>query len=249
MYGRALRALAALLALALLPGFVTPLAAQQAGGRGAFQLGYQAPDIDPLNASLVSSGFPAFDDGFLTLGGFGFGRVGDFLIGGEGHGFLPREETTPDGEFRTRLSGGYGMFNLGYMALSNERVDVYPIFGVGGGTLQLDLIERSSPVFGEVLDDPGTSTRLTTEDFLLSAAVGVDYRFGAYPHESRRRRDRDDDEDEGRGGLFLGLRAGWVWAPGDTQWQLDELNEVAGGPTAGPTGFYVRVSVGGWGGG
>jgi hypothetical protein len=247
MNARALGALGSLLALSVATALAAPLAAQQAGGRGGFQIGYQAPDIDPLNTSLVAGGFPAFEDGFLTFGGFGFGRVGNFLVGGEGHGFLPREATTADGSIRTRLGGGYGMFNLGYMAFSDARVDIYPIFGIGGGQLQLDLIERSSPVFDDVLDDPGTSTRLTTDDFLLSAAGGADYRFGVPSRDARRRRDRDDDE--GRGGLFLGVRAGWTWAPGDARWELDELNEVAGGPAVGPTGFFVRMSIGGWGGG
>jgi len=240
-------ALAAALALAL----ATPLAAQNDfGGRGAFQAGWQTPDLDGLNASLAGAGFPTFDDGFLTLGGFGLWGAGDVLLGFEGHGFLPREEDTADGTYRTRLTGGYGMFNLGWLAWSDDRLDVYPIFGVGGGAMQLDLIERTSPLFDDVLDDPARSSRLASETWLLSAAVGADWRFGGGDDDRRERarRDRDDDEDDdGRGGLFLGVRTGWVWAPGDVNWELDELNDVAGGPETAPTGFFVRLSIGGWG--
>ncbi len=256
MTPRMVRPLTAMLALAFLAAESSGVAAQEGpAGRGAFQIGWHAPDIDGLNSSLSDAGFPTFDDaGFLTLGGFGFGTVGRVIIGGEGHGFLPREEDTADGVYRSRLTGGYGLFNLGYVAWSSPRVDVYPILGVGGGGMSLEIIERSSPTFDDVLDDPGTSTTLTSETWLVSAALGVDWRFGG--HDARRDRtrdrirdrDRDEDDDRGRGGFFVGLRGGWMWAPGDVNWELDELNDVAGGPDTVPDGFFVRVSIGGWGG-
>jgi len=213
--------------------------------RGFFQAGYQTPDVDGLNAALSGAGLPEFDDGFLTLGGGGFFTAGRFLIGGEGHGMLTGEETTLDGEFRNRLTGGYGMFNLGYAAWSDGPLDLYPILGIGGGGMQLEIIERSAPVFDDVLADPGTSTRLSSGGLLLSASLGLDYRFGA-----GRSPDRDPDaEADGEGGdsgFLLGVRAGWVWAPGDVIWELDQLNDVAGGPATAPTGFHLRISIGGW---
>jgi len=239
-------ALATLALLALAP----PISAQDGpGGRGAFQIGYQSPDIDALNGALTASDLPAFDEGLITLGGFGFATVGKLIIGGEGHGFLPREEDTPDGTYRTRLSGGYGLFNLGYAAYSTSRLDLYPIFGVGGGGMQLDLIERDSPVFDEVLDDPGRSSRLTSETWLISAAIGADWRLGDRDRQDRDRHDRGRtrDDDAGGGGLFVGLRGGWMWAPGDVDWVLDDLNDVAAGPGTAPTGFFLRVSIGGGG--
>ncbi len=232
--------------------FDAPLAAQ---GRGAFQAGFQTTDLASLNARLVGAGYPTFDEEFLTLGGFGLGSVGRLLIGGEGHALMPLENTTDDGVYRTRLSGGYGMFNLGVMAVSTRALDVYPVFGIGGGGMSLEVIERSSPTFDDVLDEPGRSSRLTESGFLVSASLGVDYRFGADRRSRRwdRRRDHDRDRDRGNddgggGGLFVGVRAGWLWAPGDAQWELDALNEVAQGPEVGPTGLFVRVSIGGWGG-
>lgn len=246
----AVAGLAALLLIAL----VAPSAAQESPRpRGFFQAGYQAVDLDGLNTALTADGLPEFGSDFLTLGGGGFFTAGRFLIGGEGHGLLTGEESTGNGEFRTRLTGGYGMFNLGYAAWSDGALDIYPVLGVGGGGMQLDIIERSSPLFEDVLADPGTSTRLSSNAFLLSASVGVDYRFGADRPVRRRDRDRprgrdrdDDDDDDGRGGWLLGVRAGWIWAPGDVRWELDDLNDVAGGPGTVPTGFHIRVSVGGW---
>lgn len=229
-----------------------PLLAQDGlpGGRGAFQVGFQGSDLDALNTRLVGAGLPSFDDGFVTLGGFGLGRVGRVLIGGEGHGLLPREEDSADGDLRTRLTGGYGLFNLGYLAHSGRRLDVYPILGIGGGGMSLEIIERSAPTFDDVLADPARSSRLTSGTFLVSAALGADLRLGGADRRTRRdRRRHDDDDDDGhRGGLLVGIRAGWLWAPGDTDWELDTLNDVSNGPAAGPEGLYVRVSIGGWGG-
>lgn len=241
-----------LLAATAAPAVTAPVAAQDGPRpRGFFQVGYQAPDIDGLNGALVDAGLPGFGDGFLTLGGAGFFTAGRFLIGGEGHGLLPREETTAGGQFRNRLTGGYGMFNLGYAAWSDGALDLYPVLGIGGGGMQLEIIERSSPVFDDVLDDPGTSSRLSSSAFLLSAGVGADWRFGSDRPARRSRRDRDDDDDDDDadhrwGGWLLGVRAGWVWAPGGVNWELDDLNDVAGGPDTAPTGFHLRVSIGGW---
>ena len=215
-----------------------------AAGRGAFQAGWQNLDLGNLNGALTEAGYPAFDEGVFTVGGFGLGSSVRFLIGGEGHGLITNEETTAEGTFRTRLSGGYGLFTVGYLAAQGPRWDVYPLVGVGAGGLTMEIVERSSPTFDDVLDEPARSSRLTTGGFLASLGVGADLRFGS-PHDWR---DEDDEDDEeGEGGLLLGLRAGWLWSPGDWQWELDELNDVAGGPETNLTGFYIRVSLGGWG--
>jgi hypothetical protein len=234
--------------LAAAPGIVRAQAADAplppAAGRGAFQAGWQTLDLGALNRDLRAAGYPAFDEGLFTLGGFGLGTSGRFLIGGEGHGLVTREETTPDGTFRTRLSGGYGLFTVGYLAARGPRWDLYPLVGVGGGGLSLEIVERSSPTFDDVLTEPGRSSRLSTGGVLVDLGLGADLRFADGPGG----RDEDDDNDEGVGGLFVGLRAGWLWSPGDWQWELDELNDVAGGPGTDLTGFYIRVSLGGWGG-
>lgn len=247
---RAVVAGTALALTAVVPFSVTALpvlAQEDSRPRGFFQAGYQTPDVEELNTALAGAGLPEFGNDFLTLGGGGFFTAGPFLIGGEGHGLLGGDETTPDGEFRTRLNGGYGMFNLGYALVSDGPLDLYPILGIGGGGMQLEIIERSSPTFDGVLADPGTSTRLSSGAFLLSASVAADWRFGADRPRRRSDDDDEDDDDDGFGGWLLGVRAGWVWAPADVSWELDELNDVAGGPEVAPTGFHIRVSIGGWG--
>ena len=213
-------------------------------GGGYFQVGYMMLDVDDLTGALLGPGYPGLEDSFVTLGGGGFGMKGPFLLGGEGHAVIGSTETTVDGATQVGLGGGYGLFRVGYLAYSMYGLDVFPMIGVGGGGLNLSLIERSAPTFGEVLIDPQRSANLSAGMFLLDASLALHYRPtipGIQPSEP--------DEDERPGGLMLGLQAGYTFAPGDTSWRLDGINTVAGGPDMKIQGFYVRLAVGGWGGG
>lgn len=204
------------------PTFDTP----DHGGRGFFMIGAQQLDLDPLNERLTDAGYAEFDDVALTLGGGGFFRRGRLILGGEGHGVLGSSETTTDGELRSTLSGGYGLLDLGYAVVEGGGLLVYPMIGVGGGGMSLAIEERSTPTFDDVLEQPRRGVRLNQAQFLLAAGVGVDQLFG------------------GRRGVNVGLRAGWTFAPLDSEWAFGR-NDVAGGPEGGFTGPYIRLSVGG----
>jgi hypothetical protein len=204
-------------------------------GRGYFEIGYMALDLDDLNGRLGPEGYPALDGSFLTLGGGGYGERGRLLIGGEGHAVLGASEDVPDGRRRVSLDGGYGLFRIGFIASSPGGVDVVPALGVGGGGLTLGILERSAPTFGEVLDEPGRSSRLSSGSFLLDASIAAHYRI-----PSRR-------EDDAEGGLMIGLHAGYTFAAGGSSWRLDGLNDVSGGPAVRIEGAYIRLAIGGWG--
>lgn len=207
-------------------------------GRGFFQAGYMALDLGELNASLTAAGLPELDERVVSLGGAGFGVRGRLLIGGEGHALLGGDQTTADGSIEVGLSGGYGLFRLGYLLLGGEGfLDVYPMVGIGGGSMSVRITERSAPTFDDVLVDPQRSSTLSTSMFLLDIGLGADYRFVV----------SEDDDEEGEGGVLVGVHAGYTLAPGDTEWTLDGINNVAGGPAARVEGFYLRLSIGGWG--
>ena len=205
-------------------------------GRGSFQVGYMWLDADELNESLVDAGYPEMDDRFLTLGGSGMGGAGRVLLGAEGHALLPDEEATADGSRHVALTGGYGLLRLGYLALTDGGFDVYPMVGFGGGGMNMRITERSSPTFDDVLADPARSSSLVTGGILLDAGLGMAYRM--------RMGDRRGDD---TGGLHFGVQGGYTWAPSEWSWDLDALNDVAGGPDLWIDGFYLRATVGGWG--
>lgn len=232
-------ALTALLLVALAP----PAAAQRRimsdgpeMGRGFLQAGYMRLDLDELNSSLSAAGLPTLDDTFLTLGGAGYANRGRFLFGGEGHGVLGSEETTVDGARRLETSGGYGLVRVGYLVFERAGMDIFPLVGIGGGGMSLEIAERSAPTFEDVLEVPERSSSLSTGAFLLDVSLAANYRVLV------------EDTDEGEaGGLLLGLQAGYTFTPGDTSWDLDGINSVAGGPELQIEGPYLRLSVGGWG--
>jgi hypothetical protein len=210
-------------------------AEEEAGGRGFFQVGYLRMDVDDLNGSLAGAGLPSLDRNYLTLGGGGYGSRGRFLIGGEGHALLGRKETTTGGARQLTADGGYGLFRVGYLAVSAGPLDVYPLFGIGGGGTSLKIAERSVPTFDEVLTDPERSATMSAAVFLLDLAAAVSYRVTM-------------GEREGRvGGILLGIQAGYTFAPAQSAWTLDGINDVADGPDFGIEGPYVRIAIGGWG--
>lgn len=104
--------------------------------------------------------------------------------------------------------------------------------------MSVELVERGSPTFDDVLDDPLTSTRLTASGFLFDLSVAVDVRVT---------RSEDEDEEGGEGGFALGIRAGYAHSPGDWDWKVNDDVDAPGGPQMGISGIYLRLMLGGWG--
>lgn len=204
--------------------------------RGFFMIGWQRLDLDELNTRMVLSGFPSISEDLVSLGGGFWGWKERVLIGGEGHVLLGSDEVTSDGAFKTRMSGGYGQLDLGYRIYAADRLNVAPIVGLGGGSVSVDLIERSSPVFDEVLGDPLTGAHLSASGFRIDLSVAMDVQL-------TRRVKEDDSED----GFAVGLRAGYAFSPGGWDWRLNDETDLPGGPGIGLGGPYVRLMVGGWG--
>ena len=200
------------------------------GGHGFFAVGVQRADIDRLNNALFASGLPAFSQTFLTLGGGGFAVRNRFLIGGEGHGLIQSSETTADGVFRTGVTAGFGLFDLGYQVWRSGRFAVYPMVGIGGGGISLRIRERATVDFDDLLDDPRRGVTVTGAGMLLSASLGADLLIPVGPAR--------------RGGFLVGVQGGYTFFPLEAAWFADG-SDVAGGPDVRLTGPWLRVTVGG----
>jgi hypothetical protein len=208
-----------------------------AAGMAFFAVGWQRLDLGDVNPHLQAAGYPAFSEDFVSLGGSTHALRRRVMIGGEGHALVGPSETSLDGQFRTRLAGGYGMFNLGYALVTGPRTALFPTVGFGAGGVVLDILDRGAPSFGEVLQNPRRSARLTSGGLLLDGSVGLSYRLTERPRRPGR----------GPGGLAVGLRAGYTFTPFTTEWRTDAGNDVAGGPEVSLQGVYLRAMVGGWG--
>ena len=226
---------AALAAALLLAGTSPGIHAQEGetrAGHGYFLAGFHQLDLDELNQRLRGRGIPAFEDAFVTLGGGGHAEIGRLLLGGEGHALLEQSETS--GAYQRKLAGGLGFFDVGFVLARPERLRAYTLLGLGAGGINLKTYERQLPSFDEVLDEPRRASDVASGGVLAQLSLGADVLL------------RVRETPRGTGGLTLGARVGYVFAPWVSEWQLNGA-EAPGGPEVGLGGPYLRISLGGGG--
>lgn len=201
------------------------------GGIGYFSIGYGLRDMAPLNSSLGTDGFGAFEDNGITLGGGGQIIVRNFVIGGEGNNFIKKE--VENGEDLARFRSNTGIFRFGYVVLSGKGFLLYPRIGVGGFTQELFLKDGSgNATFQDLVSSQGSGSILKKSGWLTEAALGFEFMPGF-------------DETSGSG-LVFGLDIGYQYAPGSQEWELwDE--PITGGPGIDPGGLFIRLHIGGGG--
>jgi hypothetical protein len=206
-------------------------------GAGYFMIGSNWLDMDELNSRLRDNGYTEFSDSYLSLGGGGHGIVrGRYLIGGEGHGMLGRTEQSTIGvvDYGTKFSAGYGFFDVGVVAIKSGGFNVYPLLGLGGGGVSLNITQTEIGSFDDILENPDRSSRLTTWGFLINLGLGIDYLAVL------------GDNEQGEGGIVIGMRTGYIFSPFDGDWNF-EGETLPGGPDLGLTGAYLRLTIGGGG--
>lgn len=213
------RTTAALAALALLAAAAAPLAGQD-GGRLFFSAGVQTVDVDELNGRLDARGLPTFDDRPVTLGVGLDQQSGPWLLGAEAVMMLAEEETA-DG-FERSLDGRFALIEAGYVVPLGGGIRVYPLAGVGLSDLDFTTSREGSVPFDGLLEGPGPGSEVTTGGFVLQPGVGVDLVSG---------------------GVTVGVRGGWMFSPGEAEWEASDVT-VEGGPDAGIEGMFLRASIG-----
>ena len=187
-------------------------------------------DASGLNGVLASSGAPGLPETYVGYGAGGHGTFGRVYLGGGGFNVLGF--TATEGTSSTSLSGGgYGFFDLGYVALDTERWRVYPYASFGGGQWTLTVVQTRGGGTGDaesvsdLLKTPGTSTDLTIGTPVIGGTVGVDY---VIPDLYIR----------------LSLHVGYRHAPGSPGWSNEGL-ELRNAPAIGMGGPYARLTIGG----
>lgn len=209
--------------------------ADEGAGFGYFEAGWQRIFIGELKGAVRSAGYPAVSDNFATFGGGGHAVIRNFyIVGGEGAGLSSGESSR--GSYRVGLSGGYGFFNVGVLAYRHRELRIYPMLGLGGGGLDLTITETRGGSFNDILRAPGRSTSVSTGEFLMQGALGVDWllNFSGDPLRG--------------GGILLGLRFGYVVNPlgNMMSWDSDGA-PIVNAPADIFHGPYVRLVIGGGG--
>jgi hypothetical protein len=202
------------------------------GGGGFIGMGVRTIDVADLNSTLRRFDYPTFQQHMLAFGGGGYALRGRVLIGGEGYGLSGQREDRADGTYSTRLTGGFGTLNIGYLAAHSERITVYPLIGAGGAGVQLDIAERGSPTFEQVLEFPGRSSKLATGSFLVTLSIAADFQLTARPRPARR-----------TSGMVGGLRVGYSNSLTSGEWTRHD-GLAAAGPDVGLNGFFVTFTFG-----
>ena len=201
------------------------------GGAGYFLVGREKMSIGNLNDRLGAAGYPRLSDQGIVFGGGGHGYIGQALVGAEGGVVLVKKRTSAG--FKTRLAAGYAVFNVGYAAYAGGGLCVYPLVGIGGGGMLLDIVPTTGPAFNDILVHPAQKTQLTVPFYVIQAAIGADYVFPFGENEQKPR------------GPVVGVRLGYLYTPRSDNWRMGE--PVRGGPTTAITGPFVRVMIGGGG--
>lgn len=210
------------------------LVVKENGGMGYSMFGSATIGISDLNAKLEEKGYSTMSDNFFSVGGGGHSIINNkFIIGGEGHTLLGEEVSS--GNFRNSTNITYLFANLGYVVYSIKDLRIYPLLGLGGGVMNLSIAEKTSSVsMDDILDNPKREVSISKGGFLLNLSVGIDYLlcFG--------------QDETGRGGMLLGIRAGYTLSPFKSGWTLNDI-DVEGSPEMGMSGPYVRFMIGGGG--
>lgn len=110
-------------------------------------------NLKSMNQRLENKGYPKLPENLISLGGGGHGIIGRVIIGGEGHGFIGKKTTGE--KYNTSIGIGYGLFDIGYIAYSTRGLNIYPLLGLGGGGINIRIVERKETLsFDDVLDNP-----------------------------------------------------------------------------------------------
>lgn len=194
-----------------------------------------------LNARLDTARYFAVSNDAISYGGgarMGWGRM---IFGGEFAVTTFGEEGDPVSGRTSALRSRFMLGQVGYAWWAGRHLNIYPMLGIGAGTMVLTLSDRNGggapptgvdPSFTEIALHPNYSSTLDATYLLFEPAIGADWLV---------LRSLGD-----RFGLTFGVRVGKKIAPNRAAWKLDG-RKVIGGPDVGPDGTWLRLSAGiGW---
>jgi len=184
-------------------------------------IGYARFSFADLDSRFAAAHLPKVASSAASVGLGADVRAGRALFGGGFQSLLTRNQT--DAAFRTRMSGSYSLFDVGYALVSTQRVAIYPLIGVGATHVSVNVRERGDFSFDDGLSSPARELGMSGSAALVHAGILIEQRF-------RRT----------SGSAFaLSIRAGLTRSVGAQAWQSDE-SQVNGGPS-GVRGSYVRI--------
>jgi hypothetical protein len=118
------------------------------GGGGQFDIGVAFLNLNDINTQVRQMGIPELSEEVLVLGGKGYGRIGNFIIGGGGYGAWTESSGIPDCCARyARLDFGYGGLILGATTYGGRHQFMGGVL-LGGGQAKITRRRNSREVMG-----------------------------------------------------------------------------------------------------
>ena len=221
----------------LLLGFIlvstSAFAQYKRGGGGAFSFGMQTMPVSELR--IFAPDMAPLPTTSLTFGGYGYLQFNRFTVGLKGGGYTGSESR--DAEFVYSFGGGYFMADVGYKVFGTDRTSIYPVLGVGFYGAGFQAAELGTVTITNV-DLPYMNTssfNISNVLFDLGVRLEQIVTFKSSEHC-------------GKGGMMVGLEAGYQYSPPTDYWKGSCGCPVYGVPEFSFQGFYARLLIGGFGG-
>jgi hypothetical protein len=213
----------------------SPAVAWAQGGLGYFYVGTGVFDAGKYQSALRESLGPEFEavGPGIHFGGRGMGGAGNrVMVGGNGFGgmFASGENANGSAEIRA----GMGFFNVGVVAVAQNRTLLIPYLGIGGGgtTVRIKNENPASAVYFDRSTAVGYERVRNYTNSGFAAELGMTLQFVL------------TGKSDNPGGLALGLELGGLFrAPG--RWRDSDGNAILGPERMGFQGAYLRLTIGG----
>lgn len=193
-------------------------------------LGNNSLDLDALNNKLAANGYSTLEKNFVMFGVGGHAVMDDWIVGGEAHWM--NQQKISSNAYNLYVTGGYFMANAGYVIRRSDSYMIYPMAGIGFGTITLNIQSATSPTFDQALANPKSGTQLTHTSAVFNLALAADglapvMHVGNGVHMP----------------FTFGFRAGYLFSTPLGGWQSME-GDASGGPALSFTGPYLQVIMG-----
>ncbi len=222
-----------MLLMALLTGNLMAQSEARFGGSGSFNFGLQLVDMDPLNEVTNNFGYDDLSNANVSIGGGGQVYLKQFVLGFKG-GFVGQDDVQ-NSDYTLRYGSGYGMFNIGYNLLQQDRFLLYPSAGFGFFGAGLDLApRREGTSFEDIFAQPATNANdaITIAAFSTAFELSISGDWFLTQGENAAY------------GLMLGFTAGYRFAP-DATFENRAGTELINPPDFNPGGAFLTLRVGG----
>lgn len=207
-----------------------PNAVHAAAGDGGLiyvSTGARFLDVSPLSQGVApEQSLPGSPSGVFWGNGFGvLATANRVLVGLEYHSLWGQLQQKD--QQALRIDGNYALLHVGYLAVSAPRAQLFPYIGIGPGRIGLSSTSSLTNLLGLSQGDRQDIYTAEGLSWLVDLGAGANFVFPISTQESA----------TDLRGTSVGLRAGYLFALGGTQWGANQL-PAQGGPAG--------LSVGGW---